>query len=50
MADKIIFNLDGNSVEAEPGETIWEVAKKTRYYYSSFMPFWQKRLSVRWQL
>ena len=28
MADKIIFNLDGNSVEAEPGETIWEVAKK----------------------
>ena len=28
MTDKIIFNLDGNSVEAEPGETIWEVAKK----------------------
>ena len=28
MADKIKFNLDGNSVEAEPGETIWEVAKK----------------------
>ena len=28
MADEIIFNLDGNSVIAEPGETIWEVAKK----------------------
>jgi len=28
MADEIIFNLDGNSVIAEPGETIWEVAKR----------------------
>ncbi len=28
MADKIIFSLDGKSVTAEPGETIWEVAKR----------------------
>tara|TARA_B100000497_G_scaffold37815_1_gene44423 strand:- start:133 stop:321 length:189 start_codon:yes stop_codon:yes gene_type:complete len=28
MTDEIIFNLDGNSVIAEPGETIWEVAKR----------------------
>ena len=28
MADKIIFSLDGKSVIAEPGETIWEVAKR----------------------
>ena len=28
MADKITFNLDGKSVTAEPGETIWEVAKR----------------------
>ena len=28
MADKITFNLDGKSVTANPGETIWEVAKR----------------------
>jgi len=28
MADKIEFSLDGKSVTAEPGETIWEVAKR----------------------
>ena len=42
MADKIKFNLDGNSVEAEPGETIWEVAKKhgtthTIFFSSKFL-------------
>ena len=28
MSDKIKFTLDGKSVTAEPGESIWEVAKK----------------------
>ena len=28
MADKITFNLDGKDVVAEPGETIWQVAKR----------------------
>jgi formate dehydrogenase major subunit len=28
MAEKITFNLDGKSVTANPGETIWEVAKR----------------------
>lgn len=28
MADNITFSLDGKSVTAEPGETIWEVAKR----------------------
>jgi formate dehydrogenase major subunit len=28
MADKIQFSLDGKSVTADPGETIWEVAKR----------------------
>ena len=28
MADKITFELDGKSVTAEAGETIWEVAKR----------------------
>ena len=28
MADRIKFELDGKSVTAEPGETIWEVAKR----------------------
>jgi formate dehydrogenase major subunit len=26
MSDKIRFTLDGKEVEAEPGQTIWEVA------------------------
>ena len=30
MTDEIIFNLDGNSVIAEPGETIWEVAMEKK--------------------
>jgi len=28
MTDKITFLLDGREVEAEPGETIWQVAKR----------------------
>jgi formate dehydrogenase major subunit len=28
MSDKIIFELDGRQVEASPGETIWQVAKR----------------------
>ena len=28
MTDKITFELDGRKVEAEPGETIWQVAKR----------------------
>lgn len=28
MSEKITFKLDGNDVEANPGETIWEVAKR----------------------
>ncbi|MDH3236799.1 MAG: 2Fe-2S iron-sulfur cluster-binding protein, partial [Alphaproteobacteria bacterium] len=28
MADKITFTLDGKSVEAVPGETIWQVAER----------------------
>jgi len=28
MSDAIKFTLDGKSVTAEPGESIWEVAKK----------------------
>jgi formate dehydrogenase major subunit len=28
MTDKITFELDGRTVEAEPGETIWQVAKR----------------------
>ena len=28
MSDKITFELDGRNVEAEPGETIWQVAKR----------------------
>src|SRR3954466_593617 len=28
MTDPIRFTLDGNEVEAEPGETIWQVAKR----------------------
>ncbi|MGO9135784.1 MAG: formate dehydrogenase subunit alpha [Methylovirgula sp.] len=28
MTDKISFELDGKTVEAEPGETIWQVAKR----------------------
>jgi len=28
MSDKIIFQLDGKQVEALPGETIWQVAKR----------------------
>src|ERR1044072_6909185 len=28
MADKIVFKLDGKEVAANPGETIWEVAKR----------------------
>jgi len=28
MSDKIRFELDGKMVEAEPGETIWQVAKR----------------------
>ena len=28
MTEKITFELDGRTVEAEPGETIWQVAKR----------------------
>ena len=28
MADKITFTLDGKDVTADPGETIWQVAKR----------------------
>ena len=28
MTDKITFELDGRTVEAEAGETIWQVAKR----------------------
>ena len=28
MTDKISFELDGQTVEAAPGETIWQVAKR----------------------
>src|SRR5258706_14498655 len=28
MSDKIAFTLDGREVEAEPGETIWQVAQR----------------------
>ncbi|MFZ4806656.1 MAG: formate dehydrogenase subunit alpha [Hyphomicrobiaceae bacterium] len=28
MTDKITFELDGKAVEAEPGETIWQVAQR----------------------
>ena len=28
MTDKITFELDGRMVEAEAGETIWQVAKR----------------------
>jgi formate dehydrogenase major subunit len=28
MADTIVFTLDGREVEARPGETIWQVAKR----------------------
>ena len=28
MTDKITFELDGRSVEAEPGESIWQVAQR----------------------
>ena len=28
MSDKITFNLDGKKVTAEPGESIWQVAKR----------------------
>ena len=28
MTDKISFELDGRMVEAEPDETIWQVAKR----------------------
>ena len=28
MADRIEFTLDGKAVEAEPGETIWQVANR----------------------
>src|SRR5688500_3806309 len=28
MSDKILFTLDGKQVAANPGETIWEVAKR----------------------
>ena len=28
MSDKIIFELDGKQVEANPGETIWQVADR----------------------
>ena len=28
MSDKITFTLDGREVSAEPGETIWQVAKR----------------------
>jgi formate dehydrogenase major subunit len=28
MSDKIVFTLDGREVEAEPGETLWQVARR----------------------
>src|SRR5215471_7302451 len=28
MPEKIIFMLDGREVEAEPGETLWQVAQR----------------------
>ena len=28
MADRIEFTLDGRTVTAEPGETIWQVATR----------------------
>ena len=28
MSEKIAFTLDGREVEAEPGETIWQVAQR----------------------
>ena len=28
MTERIKFELDGKQVEAEPGETIWQVAKR----------------------
>ncbi|NRB00453.1 MAG: (2Fe-2S)-binding protein, partial [Rhodobacteraceae bacterium] len=28
MSDKVTFTLDGRTVEADAGETIWEVAKR----------------------
>ena len=28
MSDTIAFSLNGNDVEAKPGETIWQVAKR----------------------
>ena len=28
MSDKITFSLNGNDVTAEPGETIWQAAKR----------------------
>ena len=28
MTDPIRFTLDGNEIEAEPGETIWQVANR----------------------
>ena len=28
MGDKVTFELNGQTVEAEPGETIWQVANR----------------------
>ncbi len=28
MSDKVTFELNGQTVEAEPGETIWQVANR----------------------
>ena len=30
MSDTFNFILDGNEVEAQPGETIWEIARRNR--------------------
>ncbi len=30
MSETFTFILDGNEVEANPGETIWEIARRNR--------------------
>ena len=50
MTDKITFTLDGREVEAEPGETIWQVAQRQRHQYPAPVLASGTRLSRRRQL
>jgi hypothetical protein len=37
MTDKIKFSIDGKEYLAEPSESIWDVAKKKQYRYSTLV-------------